>query len=101
MSVLALRGQLPTEPQRRLGNQPKTSMGGVCPAVAEVAAIHGITRPRTLAHLERIYWQAIENGQTDWDFGGYVLTYLRKRGEVQRSVGVDISVGERVARRLA
>ena len=43
-----------------------------------------------------MYTRFIESAQTDYDFGGVVLTYLTRRG----SVPVDIHVGERVARRL-
>lgn len=44
----------------------------------------------------RFIRQRLIAGQTDWDFGGYVLTYLTRHG----SRPVDGPVGERVASRL-
>lgn len=75
--------------------------GEVCPEVEAVAREIGYVQPAKLRYLQRLYNRFIENGQTDWDFGAYVLSYLRKGGEVSRSVPVDGAVGERVARRLA
>lgn len=89
-----------TEPQRRLGNQTKPSMGDVCPEVARIAADAGITRPRAIRHLQDVYDRQMENAQTDWDFGGYVLTYLSRAGQVSRSVPAD-PMAERLAARLA
>ena len=39
--------------------------------------------------LDRVYVRFMENAQSDWDFGGYVLTYLSRGGSVSRSVPAD------------
>lgn len=92
-----------TEPQPRLSNQPMPSMEDARPFaddVLSVAEVHGISRLRDLRFLQQLYDHFIESAQTDWDFGGYILTFLRTSGEVSRSVPVDRAVGELVAGRL-
>lgn len=74
------------------------SMADLCPEeVAVLADIKAAGKYISPSRLHGMYVRFIENGQTDWDFGGYVLTYLTRHG----SRPVDGAVGERVARRLA
>lgn len=83
-------------------NNTVESIGQACPdpvtaVYNDLRALGVYVRPRD---LRRLYAYFMENAQTDWDFGGYVLTYLTRRGEISRSVPAD-PVGERVASRLA
>lgn len=73
-------------------------MADLCPAEVEVLQqVRDSGKYISPSRLHRMYERFIENAQSDWDFGGYVLTYLTPRG----SLPVDGQVGERVARRLA
>lgn len=69
----------------------------LCPEEVEVLAqVRESGQYISPSRLHAMYTRFIESAQTDYDFGGVVLTYLTRRG----SVPVDIHVGERVARRL-
>lgn len=80
------------------GHQPMNLEAEVCPDVAAFAASRGITRPRDLRYLQRMYDRAMAQADDAFDFGGYVLARTRGR---RGSVPVDSRVGERVARRIA
>lgn len=76
------------------------SIGSACPdtdaAIEEIwAACVAAGTPTSRRRLRHLYSRYLENAQAEWDFGGYVLTYLSRRGE---SVPVDATVGERVTR---
>jgi hypothetical protein len=71
----------------------------VRPEVAAICEEIGIYRPSKQVMLQRLYDKFMQNAQTDWDFGGYVLTFIRG-GEVSRSVPVD-PMAEGVIRKIA
>ena len=71
-------------------------MGGVCPEVSDICTELGFTTPSKQRLLQRLYDRCMENAQTDFDFGGYVLTYLRRSG----SRPVDLATGERATKHL-
>lgn len=100
MTAAALRGLHSTDPQPPdWANNPKPSIEQPCPfhpdVIASARAI-GMQRDRDLRHLQRLYDRFTANADADYDFGGHVLTYLRRRG----SVPVDIATGERATKRL-
>ena len=76
---------------------PQT-MGQPCPDVERVwTECQAAGVPVSRRYLRGLYSLYLENAQTDWDFGGWVLTYLTRSG----SRPVDGAVGERVASGLA
>jgi len=89
-------GHTSTEPRCRPGNQGQAS-GEVCPEVAALCDRLGLDRPSKRQWLQRLYEKY--TGRRD-DFEGYVLTFVRHRGEVARSTPVD-PMAERIAARLS
>lgn len=82
----------------RVPVQTPPSMGGVCPEdEAYIDRLWQEAKDAGQPVSRRFIRQKLANGQTDWDFGGHVLTYLTRQG----SRPVDRAVGERVARRLS
>lgn len=74
------------------------SMGELCAdEIAVLEAVKASGRYISPGRLHAMYERFIEHAQSDWDFGGHVLTYLTRQG----SRPVDQAVGERVARRLS
>lgn len=78
MTATALRGRPSTDPRRpERATHPMTE--GFHPDVLAVARDLGVTRPRTLAHLQGIYDQMI-TASID-GLHAYALTYLDPTGE--------------------
>ena len=100
MTAPALRGRHSTEPrQPERATKADECMGQPCPHHPDVhaaAAAVGMTRPRALDALQRLYDRLVANADADFDFGSAVLTYMTRHG----SRPVDLAVGERVAWRL-
>ena len=79
-------------------DQTPPSMGRSCPEdEAYIDQLWQEAKDAGQPVSRRFIRQKLMNGQTDWDFGGHVLTYLTRQG----SRPVDRAVGERVVRRLA
>ena len=73
------------------------STGDLCPdELAVLQQVKDSGKYISPSRLHAMYGRFIENAQTDYDFGGYVLTYLTRRG----SVPVDMATGERAIKRL-
>ena len=94
------RSEDSTEPRCQTELPRPEAWEEVRPEVATICEEIGIVRPSKQRWLQRKYDRFMESAQTDWDFGGYVLTFILKAGEVARSVPVDRAVGELVAGRL-
>lgn len=81
----------------RVTSQTPPSMGQLCPEDETfVERLWQEAKAAGRPVSRRFIRQRLIAGQTDWDFGGHVLTYLTRHG----SHPVDGTVGERVASRL-
>lgn len=99
MTATALRGRHSTDPRvSDRANKTTGASGEFCPHPDVLAVVRqiGYMQPSQIRQLQRVYNRVIANADADFDFGGYVLTMLRRSG----SVPVDRIVGERVANQL-
>lgn len=84
MTASALRGRPSTEPQSPIWAAKTKIPGDECalhPDVLAVARQLGVTRPRALRHLQRLYDIAAAEADAQFDFTRYVLAYADPTGE--------------------
>ena len=77
MTATALRGRHSTDPRRP--ERATHPMRDIHPDVLAVARDMDVTRPRTIAHFQRIYDQMIDASIEG--LHAYVLTYVDPSGE--------------------
>lgn len=77
MTATALRGHPSTDPRRP--ERATNPMREVHPDVLAVARDLGVTRPRTITHLQKVYDQMIADSIDG--LYAYALTYLDPTGE--------------------
>lgn len=99
MTATALRGRHSTEPQSPTwATKPMNQTAEPCPYHPDVLAIArqlGITRPRALAHLQRLYDETAARADADFDFGAYVLAYADPTGETATARALRAQVKRR------